>query len=61
MYDTHTPAEWTAAFGFAALLWSPFAAVVLLAPLDFGALALNAALTVAALTMLLTAPAGGTR
>jgi hypothetical protein len=47
--------EWGAAFGLASLLWaSCAAAVAALVPVDFAAIALQAALTAAALLALLT-------
>lgn len=55
MYDTHSPAEWSEALVFGSLPWLACSFLVAkLAPADFTAAARDAALSLAALLMLLT-------
>lgn len=55
MNTTTSPSEWAAAFCLGTALWASCAAVIFaLTPVDFTALAHRAALTTAALLMLLS-------
>ncbi len=60
MSQTHTPAEWCEALAFGSLSWLACSLlVVALAPVDFGHPLRDAAVTAAALLMLLTTPSKG--